>query len=100
MGVYVDTGFNPFYSYQSTTITITTYLYSKQLQGFVVFEGTNKLEGVQRKTGGKAIRKKKGGSPCCVVKVLCLVKSKYGSSLESKVTKGSYHPSVKEVLDF
>jgi hypothetical protein len=55
MGVYVDTGFNPFYLYQLTTITITTYLYSKQLQGFVVFKGTNKLEGVKRKTRGKTI---------------------------------------------
>jgi hypothetical protein len=55
MGVYVDTGFNPFYSYQSTTIAITTYLYSKQLQGFVVFEGTNKLEGVKGTLWSEAI---------------------------------------------
>jgi hypothetical protein len=53
--VYVDTGFNPFYSYQSTTIAITTYLYSKQLQGFVVFEGTNKLEGVKGTLWSEAI---------------------------------------------
>jgi hypothetical protein len=55
MGVYVDTGINPFYLYQSTTIAITTYLYSKQLQGFVVLEGTDELEGVKRATRGKAI---------------------------------------------
>jgi hypothetical protein len=55
MGVYVDTGINPFYSYQSTTTAITTYLYSKQLQGFVVLEGTNELEGVKWVTRGETI---------------------------------------------
>jgi hypothetical protein len=45
----------PLYLYQLTTTAITTYLYSKQLQGFVVFEGTNKLEGVKWATRGKAI---------------------------------------------
>jgi energy-converting hydrogenase Eha subunit G len=55
MGVYADTGINPFYSYQSTTTVITAYLYSKRLQGFVVFEGTNKLEGVKWALWSKAI---------------------------------------------